>query len=55
MNKNENEIQVFRQFPEERLKNHFAELKTSYQNKSLGSKELEQQAYKEHLEILITN
>lgn len=51
MEKKSNEVEVFHQFAEDRLKNHFEELKTRYQNEKLASAELKQQAYKEHQEI----
>ena len=43
-------VQQFEQFAKERLRNHLAELNTRYENER-PSKELLQQAYKEHREI----
>ena len=49
-NKNQ-AVPQFEQFAEERLKNHLAELATSYENEKLD-KEVLQQAYQAHREIL---
>jgi len=51
MEKETNEVGSFKQFAEKELKNHLAELNTRYENESLGSKEVKQQAYKEHQKI----
>ena len=49
-NKNQ-AVQQFEQFAKERLSNHLAELNTRYENKK-PDKEVLQQAFKEHREIL---
>jgi hypothetical protein len=51
MEKETNEVKALKHFAEEELKNHLAELYTLYQNEPLSSKELKQQAYKEHQKI----
>jgi hypothetical protein len=51
MEKKVNEMEVFHQFAEDKLKNHLAELNTRYQNEPLGSKELKQEAYEDHQKI----
>jgi hypothetical protein len=51
MKKDQNAIDVFHQFAEDRLKNHFEELKTRYENESLGSDRLKRQAYMDHQKI----
>lgn len=51
MNNPAEQIESFRQFAEEELKNHIQELQNHYQNRSLSSEELKQQAYAEHEEI----
>lgn len=51
MEKETNEVKAFKEFAEKELKNHLAELNTRYQNEPLSSKELRQQAYKEHQKI----
>ncbi len=44
MNNPAEQIESFRQFAEEELKNHIQELQTHYQNRGLASEELKQQA-----------
>ncbi len=51
MEKKTNAVEVFHQFAEDELKNHFAELSTRYENEPLGSKELKRQAYEAHQKI----
>ncbi len=50
MKQNENAVQVFRQFAEERLKNHAEELKTHYQNEKIDE-QTKIKAYDQHREI----
>ncbi len=51
MNNPAEQIETFRNYAEEELKNHIQELQTQYQNRGLPSEELKQQAYAEHEEI----
>lgn len=44
-------IQVFHQYAENKLKDHFEELKTRYENEKLASEELKQKAYEEHQQL----
>jgi len=46
-----NSIENFRQYAEDRLKDHIEELKTKYQNEELGSNQVRQQAYTAHQKI----
>ena len=46
-----NTIQVFHQYAEDKLKDHFEELKTRYENEKLASMELKQQAFSEHQQL----
>lgn len=47
----EDDIKSFRQFAEDRLRNHFYELNTRYQNERLASDQLKLDAYHEHQKI----
>jgi hypothetical protein len=51
MENKSNAKQVFHQYAEKRLKEHFQELETRYQNQKLASEELKQEAYKEHQKL----
>lgn len=42
------QIEIFRHFGEDELKNHTEELNTRYQNRELASNDLKQQVLKEH-------
>jgi len=46
-----NAIEVFHQFAEDKLKDHFEELKTRYENEKLASEELKRQAFIEHQKL----
>ena len=50
MNKNDNQLEVFSQFAEERLTNHLSELNTRYENEKID-KETMKLAYAEHQKI----
>jgi flagellar motor switch protein FliG len=45
------QIETLRDFANQRLQNHIAELETHYQNRYLGSPDLKTQAHREHREI----
>ena len=45
------QIEIFRHFAEDELKNHTEELNTRYQNRELASNDLKQQSLKEHQQI----
>lgn len=45
------QIEIFRHFAENELKNHTAELNTRYQNHELASNDLKQQALSEHQQL----
>jgi len=51
MENKSNAIQVFHQYAEDKLKDHFEELKTRYENEKLASDELKQQAFDEHQKL----
>ena len=51
MNNPADQIESFRQFAKEDLKNHIQKLQSHYQNRGLASVELTQQAYREQEEI----
>ena len=51
MNNPAEQIESFRQFAEEELKNPIKELQIDYQNRGPASEGLKQQAYAEHEEI----
>jgi hypothetical protein len=55
LEKTKNVIDEFQQFAEKRLKNHFGELKTRYQNEQLGSKELQVQCTRSINKYLVKN
>jgi hypothetical protein len=46
-----NAVETFHQYAEDRLKDHFKELKTKYENEKLASEELKQQAYADHQKL----
>jgi hypothetical protein len=49
--KDTNAVEVFHQYAEDKLKDHFEELKTRYENEKLASKELKQQAFNKHRKL----
>lgn len=49
--KDTNVVEGFHQYAEDKLKDHFEELKTRYENEKLASKELKQQAFNEHQKL----
>ena len=49
--KDTNAVEVFHQYAEDKLKDHFEELKTRYGNEKLASKELKQQAFNKHQKL----
>lgn len=49
--KDTNAVEVFHQYAEDKLKDHFEELKTRYENEKLASKELKQQAFNKHQKL----
>ena len=49
--KDTNAVEVFHQYGEDKLKDHFEELKTRYENEKLASKELKQQAFNKHQKL----
>ena len=49
--KDTNTIEVFHQYAEDKLKDHFEELKTRYENEKLASEGLKQQAFIEHQKL----
>ncbi|MEO8861517.1 MAG: hypothetical protein ABI358_08850 [Ginsengibacter sp.] len=51
MSNEKNPIEIFSRFAQERLDNHLAELQTKYENRSMASKELTQEAYDNHKKI----
>ncbi len=50
MYKTVNEVEVFHQYAEDRLKEHITELKTKYQNENLPSHDEKQKAFDEHFQ-----
>ncbi len=42
------QIEIFRHYAEEELKNHTQELQTHYQNRQLASEDLKQEAFEKH-------
>ena len=51
MKNDANAIEVFHQYAEDKLKDHFEELKSRYENEKLASEELKQQAFSEHQKL----
>ncbi len=51
MNNPAQQIEIFRHYAEEELKNHTQELQTRYQNRELASEDLKQEAFEKHREI----
>ena len=51
MSNEQNPIEIFSRFAQERLDNHLAELQTKYENRSMASKELTIEAYDNHKKI----
>ncbi len=51
MNNPAQQIEIFRHYAEEELKNHTQELQTHYQNRQLASEDLKQEALEKHREI----
>ncbi len=49
--KDTNAVEVFHQYAEDKLKDHFEELKTRYEKEKLASKELKQQAFNKHRKL----
>jgi superoxide dismutase len=53
MSKPAKQIEDFRSFAKKELKNHLLELKTKYQNREPASKDIKQEAYREHRQIFV--
>ena len=51
MKNDANAIEVFHQYAEDKLKDHFDELKTRYRNEKLASQELKKQAYNDQRKL----